>query len=115
VRPVPLVLSVLAGLAALGAAFLLYARFGAPEVTYGSLGYLVQSDRQVRIEFEVVKDPAQTVLCTVRARSAEGGQAGLALLRVGPAPQRRVVQTHELLTTVRAVNAEVTGCTPEGL
>ena len=114
-RPVPLVLSALAALAALSAAFLLYSRFGAPEVAYGSLGYAVESDRQVRVEFEVVKDPARTALCTVRARAADGGQAGLALLRVGPAPQRRVVQTHDLLTTARAVTAEVTDCTLEGL
>ena len=113
-RPVPIVLSVLAALAALGTAFLLYSRFGAPEVAYGALGYEVQSDRQVRVEFEVVKDPAQTALCTLSARSADGGQAGVALVRVGPAPERRVVQSHELLTTVRAVTGEVTDCTPEG-
>ena len=110
-RPVPIVLAVLAALAALGAAFLLYSRVGAPEVTYGSLGYQVQSDRQVRVEFEVVKDPAQTALCTIQARSADGGQAGTALVRVGPAPERRVLQTHELLTRARAVSGQVTGCT----
>jgi len=114
VRPVPIVLSVLAALASLSAAFLLYTRFGAPEVTQGTLGYLVQSDRRVSVKFEVVKDPAASALCTVRARSADGAQAGIALVRIGPAAERRTVQTRELLTTARAVSGEVTDCTSEG-
>jgi len=114
VRPVPLVLSVLGALVALVATFLLYGRFAAPDVTYGSLGYSVESDRQVRVEFEVVKDPARSAVCTVQARRADREQAGIALVRVGPAPQERVVQAHELLTTARAVSAEVTDCTLEG-
>ena len=112
-RPVPLVLAAATGAVSLGVAGLLYARFGSPDVSYGPRRYVVESDTRVLVEFEVAKDPAASAVCTVRARDATGAEAGIALVRVGPAPQRTVRVVRELTTTARAVVGEVTGCTLE--
>ena len=110
--PVVLALGGLTAAASLGAAVLLYQRYGDPDVQSGTRGYVVESDALVRVEFEVAQDPGATALCTVRAQDPTGAEAGLALVRVGPAATRRVVVVHPLPTTSRATAAEVTGCSP---
>ena len=112
-RPAVLVLGGLTGVLSLGAAVLLYQRYGDPDVQSGLRGYAVESDALVRVEFEVAKDPAATALCSLVALDDTTAQAGVALVRVGPAPQRRVVVVHPLQTATRAVSAEVTGCSLE--
>ena len=110
VQPVVLVLGGLTVAASLGAAVVLYQRYGDPDVQSGTRGYVVESDALVRVEFEVAKDPGATALCTVRAQDRTGAEAGVALVRVGPADTRRVVVVHPLPTTSRATTGEVTGC-----
>ena len=109
-RPAALVLGGLTAAASLGVAVLLFQRYGSPDVQFGTRAFVVESDTLVRVEFEVAKDPAATVLCTVHARDPSGLEAGVALVSVGPAPQRRVVVVHPLQTTARATTGEVTGC-----
>ena len=109
-RPAVLVLGGLTVAASLGAAVLLYQRYGDPDVQSGTRGYVVASDTLVTVEFEVAKDPAATALCTVRAQDRTGADAGVALVRVGPSAERRVVVAHPLQTTSRATTGEVTGC-----
>lgn len=112
-KPVPLVLGALVVAASLAVAVLLYGRFGPGEVQSTLLGYEVVSDSTVRVRFQVDKDPAATVLCTVRARERSGAEAGVALVRVGPAPDGRVEKTYDLVTRARANSGEVLGCSPE--
>jgi hypothetical protein len=100
----------LGALVGLVLAVVLYRTFGAGEVQYGPRGYVVESDTLVQVEFEVVKDPAATAVCAVRSRGGDGSEVGSALVRVGPAPERRQVVTHPLPTTARAVSGEITGC-----
>ena len=109
-RPAVLVLGGLTVAASLGAAVLLFQRYGDPDVQSGTRGYVVASDTLVTVEFEVAKDPAATALCTVRAQDRTGADAGVALVRVGPSAGRRVVVAHPLQTTSRATTGEVTGC-----
>ena len=109
-RPAVLVLGGLTAAASLGAAVLLFQRYGSPDVQSGTRGYVVASDTLVTVEFEVAKDPAATALCTVRAQDRTGADAGVALVRVGPSAERRVVVVHPLQTTSRATTGEVTGC-----
>ena len=109
-QPAVLFLGGLTVAASLGAAVVLFQRYGDPDVQSGTRGYVVESDALVQVEFEVAKDPAATALCTVRAQDRTGAEAGLALVRVGPAPARRVVVVHPLPTTSRAITGEVTGC-----
>lgn len=112
-RPVPLLLAGLTAAASLGAAVLLYQRFGGAEVGYGVRAYVVESDTAVRLDFEVDKDADRSALCTIRARAASGEETGTALVRVGPAPQRSVRLSRTLTTRERAATAEVTGCSLE--
>lgn len=97
-------------LACLGLAVLLFSRFGQTDVGFGARGFEVLSDRAVRVDFEVRKDPADTAVCTVRARDADGAETGQALVRIGPSDQGTVVVRHELATQARANTGEVTGC-----
>jgi len=113
VRPAVLALGGLTAAASLGVAVLLFQRYGSPDVQSGTRGYVVASDTLVTVEFEVAKDPAATALCTVRARDRTGAEAGVALVRVGPAADRRVVVVHPLQTTSRATTGEVAGCSLE--
>jgi len=110
VRPAVLLLGGLTVAASLGAAVVLFQRYGNPDVQSGTRGYVVASDALVTVEFEVAKDPAATALCSVRAQDATGADAGVALVRVGPSAERRVVVVHPLTTTSRATTGEVTGC-----
>ena len=109
-RRAPLVVGVAGALVGLVVAVLLFRAYGSSDVGYGPRGFEVVSDRLVRVEFEVVKDPAATALCTVRSRDRTGAEVGIALVRVGPAEDRRQVVTHPLPTTARAATGEVTGC-----
>ncbi|HEU0103778.1 MAG TPA: DUF4307 domain-containing protein [Mycobacteriales bacterium] len=110
-RPIPVVLGTLAALVSLVAAVLLFRAFGAStEVGFGARGYVVQSDRSVQVEFEVVKDPARTAVCSVRARDRTGVEVGNSLVRVGPSDRRRSIVRYELATSGRAASGELTSC-----
>ena len=110
VQPVVLVLGGLTVAASLGAAVVLYQRYGDPDVQSGTRGYVVESDTLVRVEFEVAKDPAASAVCELRARDRSGAEAGTALVPVGPSADRRTTVVHVVPTTARAVLGEVTGC-----
>jgi len=110
VRRAPVVVGAIAALVGLAVAVLLYRGYGATEVGFGPRGFAVTSDSSVRVEFEVVKEPARTALCTVRARDRTGAEVGTALVRVGPAAGRGQVVRYDLATTGRANTGEITGC-----
>ena len=114
-HPGPSVRAARAGLAvavglSLLVAVVLWQRFGVSGPAAGVRGFAVLSDTAVRVELEVRKDPASTVLCSLRARERSGEQVGTALVRVGPAPEQRVRAVHEIPTSARAVTGEVLGC-----
>lgn len=109
-RPLTLVLGGVVLALSLAVTVVLYSRYGGGDLQVGLRGFSVSSESSVTVAFEVDKDPAASVLCTVRARSADGAEVGTALVLVGPADRDRTVVTHELTTTGRAASGEVTGC-----
>lgn len=109
----PVLLGVAGALVGLVVAVLLFRSYGVGEVRSGARGFVVESDRLVRITFEVDKDPGATALCTVRSRDRTGSEVGNALVRVGPSVERRQVVTYDLPTTGRANTGELAGCSPE--
>ena len=111
-KPVPIVLGAVVVALSLVVAVVLYGRYGPGEVRSGLLSFEVVSDSTVRIRFEVVKDPAQTAVCTVRARDREGTEAGVALVRVEPAAEGRTRVSYDLATRLRATSGELIGCSP---
>lgn len=104
------VLGGVAVLLSLAVALVLFNRFGDVGARATVRSYEVLSDTAVRVDFQVVKAPGETVVCTVRARDASGAEAGIALVRVGPSSGGSVLVSHELVTTSRANTGEVTGC-----
>lgn len=93
-------------------AVLLYRGYGGGSagVASGVRSFSVLSDDRVRVVFEVAKARDAAALCTVRARDRDGQEAGTAVVRVPPSPQRPQVVTYDLVTSSRAVTGEVTGC-----
>ena len=94
----------------------LFGRFGQPEVRFRVLGFTVESDTTVRIDFEVTKEPGQTAYCAVRARDASGAETGREVVTIGPARDgaERVRLEHRLATAERAVTGEVERCSLQG-
>ena len=104
------VVGVAGALAGLVLAFLLYQRFGQRGVAFAARGFVVESDRLVRVEFEVAKDAGATAVCRVRSRGRGGAEVGGELVTIGPAATSRTIVEHPLATTGRANTGEVTGC-----
>ena len=99
-----------AGLVALVAAYVLFARYTGRTATAAVLGFTVVSDTRVDVRFEVSKPASATTYCVVRARDNDGAQVGAASVRVGPASTGTIRQTYQLGTTGRANTGEVDGC-----
>ena len=93
-----------------------YTRFANDDLRLQEIGFSVLSDTAVRVDFAVVYTSADVrgapAFCTVRARDRFGSETGRELVEVGPPPagSDRVVLSHVLATTARAVTGEVDGC-----
>ena len=84
-----------------------------PAVRAGLVAYDDITDTSVTVRFEVVKDPRATVICRLRARSADNVSVGSAEVEVGPpAHLGRSVVEAVVRTSERPVNGEVQGCEP---
>ena len=100
---------VAAALLAAGLLFLgysLYDKRSTSRLDYQVGGYDVLSDSVVRVTFTVDTRGERRGLCRVRARNADGAEAGVMVIPVGPGK----AVSYDLATTSRAVTGEVTGC-----
>jgi hypothetical protein len=90
----------------------LYARYGSDDVGVRERGFVVVSDEQVRVDFDVTAPPGETAWCLVRARGADGAEVGRAFVPVTSAEGATGEQTvrHPLPTRERAVTGEVVRC-----
>jgi Domain of unknown function (DUF4307) len=116
-RAVPRALAVLLGALFLGLlvalAFLLYSRWGTPDVPVRPRGFEVLSDTAVRVEFEVTPTAGGEAWCLVRSRGEQGQEVGRVFVRVPAADDGGVVRVdHVLTTSARAVTGEVPRCLP---
>jgi hypothetical protein len=89
-----------------------YVAFGPGDTGVHSLdiGYQVVDDTQVRVTFEVQKDPSATAVCTVRALNVGFAEVGRTDVRVGPAKDGAVTVTAVVPTSERAVSGNVKAC-----
>ena len=96
----------------LAVVWVLFDRYGQPDVRSRLLGYSVQGDRGVVVEFEVAAEQGKAVTCVVRARNAAGAEVGREVVRVGAVPpgERTLTVRHALATTDRPVTGEVQRC-----
>ncbi|MGQ4598193.1 DUF4307 domain-containing protein [Nocardia sp. R6R-6] len=98
-------------LAGLGVAYLGYQKYGPEDIEAEQLGYTVVDDSTVNVRFKVTRvDPAQPVVCFVRAMARDGSELGRREVLVEPSNSGTV----ELTTTVRAsprpVSSAIYGC-----
>jgi hypothetical protein len=109
----PLVLAVIALLAAAGAAWLVWvlAFHGSPQVTSELVGYDVRGEHSTRVSFTVVRRDADVrASCLVRALAADHAVVGEMTVPVTSGPATRRV-TATLRTERRATGVDVVGCT----
>ena len=111
-RILAVVLSVLFVALVAAIAFALYDRYGTERIPLQQRGFSVESDRAVRVDFNVTPPPGETAWCVVRARGATGAEVGAEYVPVRqPAGSSEAVRVEHLLpTTERAVTGEVPRC-----
>ncbi|MCW2608693.1 MAG: hypothetical protein JWO60_3386 [Frankiales bacterium] len=105
------VLSVVGALVGLAFAIGLYRSVG-PDTSAAtqSRGFVVDSDTQVTVEFELARAPGRAATCLVRARGADGTEVGQRQFDIPASTRRSIVVKEALPTTARANTGEVVGC-----
>lgn len=96
-------------LALLGAWAVWVALSRTPEVDSRLVGYHVDSDRAVTVQFDVLKAEEDTVACTVRAVGSSFEVVGEATVTVPSGKERARVRYH-LVTSDKPAGADVAGC-----
>lgn len=101
-------LVVVTGVAIAAVAFV---RFGSGDVKGDLGGYRIVDDQTVEVTVSVTRDdPAQPVVCIVRARSYDGSETGRREVLVAPSTAETVQVTTTVKTSRPAVVGDVYGC-----
>jgi hypothetical protein len=72
--------------------------------------FSVTSDSEVQVHLEVRKEADATGTCTLRSRSADGGEVGRLDVAVGQG-RTRIDEVVKVRTTARGTSAELVQCT----
>jgi Domain of unknown function (DUF4307) len=88
-----------------------YQRWGSGDVKGEMVGYQLIDDQTVEVTISVTRaDPAQPVVCIVRARSKDGSETGRRELLVEPSDATTVQVTGLVKTSRPPVIGDVYGC-----
>jgi hypothetical protein len=79
-------------------------------VQFKDVGYSVQGPDRIDVTFDVIKDPAVTVECTVHALNTSFGEVGLVRVTLGPATAQIQRHTVTVPTQELAVTGIVESC-----
>jgi hypothetical protein len=109
-RPVQVAAISLGLLVLLVGTYLVYDRFSNNGIRFATLGYVVRSDTEVDIRFQVTRDRETTVDCLVRARDRDGIEVGSQKVRVAAGEAGQVERVQRVTTLRRAAAGEVTEC-----
>ncbi|MGO4616233.1 DUF4307 domain-containing protein [Nocardia sp. 2YAB30] len=110
-RWIPLVLGMLVVLAGLGVAYLGYQKYGPEDIDAEQLGYTVVDDSTMTIRLKVTrKDPAQPVVCFVRAMARDGSELGRREVLVEPSASGTVELTTIVRSSARPVSGSIYAC-----
>jgi hypothetical protein len=104
-------LAAAAALGGLAVAWQLYTQYGPKEYEPQVQRFYNVTDDGITVEFVVRKDPQLRATCSVRARSANGEEVGLAQVDVPTGAEAFV--TYRLATSDRPVTVEVPACGPQ--
>jgi hypothetical protein len=83
-----------------------------PPASATLVGYTVTGDDEVRIRYEVTRDPATTVTCTLEAQDRYHDPVGRVSITVPAGGDATVARSDAVRTTARAVTGIVVGCAP---
>ena len=104
-------LTALALAAGVAVAAIGFTRLGSAEVEGELAGYRVIDDHTVEVIVSVTRDdPAQPVVCIVRARSYDGRETGRREVLVAPSADATVQVTTIVKTSAPSVVGDVYGC-----
>ncbi|MCT7657265.1 DUF4307 domain-containing protein [Mycobacterium deserti] len=110
-RWVLIALAVLVLAAGVTVAVLASARFGSGDAEGELAGYRIVDDETVAVTISVTRDdPSRPVVCIVRSRSLDGGEAGRREVLVPPSTQTTVQVTAEVRSSRPPVVGDVYGC-----
>lgn len=79
-------------------------------VQWKDVGYSVRGPERIDVTFDVIKDPAVTVECTIHALSSGFAEVGVLRVSVGPAATRVQRETVTVATQELAVTGIVDSC-----
>lgn len=97
-----------------GIAVVAYQRFQGTAVEGTATGYELLDDRTVSVTISVTrKDPANPVVCIVRARSRDGAETGRREILVPPSEARTVQITTKVASYRPAFVGDIYGCGTE--
>lgn len=110
-RRIVTALAALVVLAGIGAAAVAYQRYEGTDVEGEPAAFEVLDDRTVSITISVTrKNPEQTVVCIVRARSQDGAETGRREIVVGPAQAKTIQVTTTVPSFRTPYVGDVYGC-----
>lgn len=110
-RRIVTALAALVVLAGIGAATVAYQRYEGTDVEGEPAAFEVLDDRTVSITISVTrKNPEQTVVCIVRARSQDGAETGRREIVVGPAQAKTIQVTTTVPSFRTPYVGDVYGC-----
>ena len=113
-RRIVTALAALVVLAGIGAAAVAYQRYEGTDVEGEPAAFEVLDDRTVSITISVTrKNPEQTVVCIVRARSQDGAETGRREIVVGPAQAKTIQVTTTVPSFRSSYVGDVYGCGTE--
>lgn len=110
-RWIALALTALALVAGVTVAIIAFQRFGSADVKGETGGYRLVDDETVEVTISVTRDdPAQPVVCIVRARSIDGSETGRREILVPASTQKTVQVTAVVKASRPPVVGDVYGC-----
>ncbi|WP_416063013.1 DUF4307 domain-containing protein [Rhodococcus indonesiensis] len=93
------------------AAFLLYQKFGTPDIESEVVTYTVVDDSTVQVQFTVTrKDPSQEAVCIIRSRSKDGSETGRREVLIPSSESGTLLMDAPVITSQRPGMADMYGC-----
>lgn len=110
-RRIAAALGVLVVAAGVGIGFLGYQKFGPKDVEAEQLGYVIVDDSTVDLRIKVTRaDPAQPVVCIVRAMSRDGEETGRREVLVTPSEHGTVEVATVIRSSARPASGSIYAC-----
>ncbi|MEV0359113.1 DUF4307 domain-containing protein [Nocardia sp. NPDC050697] len=104
-------LGVLVAAAGVGIGYLGYQKFGPKDVEAEQLGYVIVDDSTLDLRIKVTRaDPAQPVVCIVRAMSRDGEETGRREVLVLPSESGTVEVGTRIRASARPASGSVYAC-----